>query len=257
MLAGEGSSQVQGGCYTDSSGSDFELTSSAVEASWTGWLLWSPCSGVPTIPQFDLLMFHHHWVDLDTFCSLSGSHDTPFLYFYYYLHMGRPGLPLEHLLWVTTSFLITVHFQSLTNSANSSVLHLLFTSFSSKFVFPGVSLASCFPTSSQFSRQCHQASSLPSSPHIQSVFHHRVKFPSFSHRSGKCSGSDICTLHLKWTISLCFSNCCSQCPNSMKWLFFPSAWWTGRSTAMSEIRGRRRRLKWAELSQGYREEALW
>lgn len=65
-------------------------------------------SGVSTLPQFDLLMFHHHWADLGNSCSVSGSHDTPFLFFYYFLHMGGPDLPLEHLLWVTTSFLITM-----------------------------------------------------------------------------------------------------------------------------------------------------
>lgn len=37
-------------------------------------------------------------MDLDIFCSVSGSHDIPFPPIYYYVHMGGPGLPLEHLL---------------------------------------------------------------------------------------------------------------------------------------------------------------
>lgn len=73
-----------------------------------GWLLWPlllwhiyPCSVWFAYVSPPLGWFGY-------FISVSGSHDSPFLSFYYYLHMGGPGLSLEHLLWVTPSFLTTM-----------------------------------------------------------------------------------------------------------------------------------------------------
>lgn len=188
MVRGNSQLQVQERCYTDSSGSNFELISSAVV-------------------QF----------------------------------------PVTNKEWQTVLFSIS----SLPLEECWHVLLLFYQQFFVSWCLPSKLLSHPLPVF----KAVPPSRSFPSSPHIQRGFHHRVKFPSFSHRSGKRSRSDIGTLLLKWTISPSFSNCCSQCPNSRKWLFFPSAWWTELTMAMSEIRGRRRQLKWAELSQGHGEEA--